>query len=1103
MKSKKTLALISALTLISTTIPVNMSMSVNAETVQIFNDTFEDGYDNWSVRGDGSIEVSTEYSHSGNSSLYISGRQKGWHGAGCSKIKELRAGKTYSFSSYVMYQEGNDYEQINMAILYKDATGTEQYKQISNANAKKGEWTQISGNYTIPSDATNVTIYFETPSNLIDFYIDDITAEGEPNIDDDVTYGYNDDFENGNDGWGSRGSETVERVSTEAHSGTYSMYTSNRKQLWNAPGANKTLQLEENGYYKFGIWVKYNDEGNNWADTHKFQLYIQYTADGKDNYVELGNAIATKGEWTYIEAKYTIPEGANNFVIYAQTGYVPDASVTDEDLMNFYIDDATCEPLEYPKIQEDIPSLNDVYSDYFKIGFATTPAELRNEAVQNIMKKHADYMTIGNELKPDSVLDQAMSQKYGDNVNPQISLKKADSALKFAEENGISVRGHVLVWHSQTPDWFFKENFSNDGDWVSKEVMTQRLENYIKNVMDTIAEEYPNVDFYAWDVVNEAYKDTGGMRDAGSNNVVNGQSAWVQVFGDDSFIDLAFEFARKYAPEGCKLFYNDYNEYIPTKRDDICEKVAELKEKGLIDGVGMQSHIKMGSPSIALYEEAIRKYANLGVEVQITELDIDQKSNSASDLSELAERYQEVFKMYKKVKDDGVNLSAVTIWGINDGNSWIGGYPLLFDDDFQAKQCFYAIADTNSQIQSTRNVNAIQDISNNPDGTFELEASSIVDDNSFKVLWFGGNIAVQITSAKDQDVTVYCNGSIKSKNLTAGETTAITFSLEDLGLTESLKVGDTLNFDIAFGDTAWNDLSYNTKTGFTNLGTITLCERPRYTSALYGTPTIDGEVDDVWSTATSIETDNYTMGNGATAKVKTLWDKDYIYVLAEVTDPKLSKSNANVYEQDTVEIFFDENNNKTSAYQGDDIQCRVNFDNEKSVTDGLSTDNFISATSITDTGYIVEFAIPSTLGGFTNNQVVGFDAQVNDDDGSGSRTSIANWSDLTGLGYTNTSNYGVLKLVGGTDEPIETTTTSTIEPTGTITSNPDELLLGDANCDGQVKSNDLLAIRRHLLHLEDLTGQALKNADANKDGDIRSNDILQIRRYLLHLVSEL
>lgn len=129
-------------------------------------------------------------------------------------------------------------------------------------------------------------------------------------------------------------------------------------------------------------------------------------------------------------------------------------------------------------------------------------------------------------------MDQALSQAYvketGDDTAPQISLNEADEMLKFAAANQIPVRGHVLVWHSQTPDWFFKENFDSDGAWVSKEKMTQRLENYIKIVMETLAKDYPDVTFYAWDVVNEAASDAGTIRPAGSNNEVNGQSAWVK-----------------------------------------------------------------------------------------------------------------------------------------------------------------------------------------------------------------------------------------------------------------------------------------------------------------------------------------------------------------------------------------------------------------------------------------------------------------------------------------------------------------------------------------------------------------------------------------------
>ena len=150
-------------------------------------------------------------------------------------------------------------------------------------------------------------------------------------------------------------------------------------------------------------------------------------------------------------------------------------------------------------------------------------------------------MTPGNELKPDCLLDQNASIANGNNINPQVKIPASTrSVLKFCEQNNLPIRGHVFVWHSQTPDWFFNEGFETNGATVSKEIMDQRMENYIKNVVDTIVAEFPNLNIYAWDVVNEAFSENGGMRQPGSNYVIDGASRWMEVYGDNSFIYKAF-----------------------------------------------------------------------------------------------------------------------------------------------------------------------------------------------------------------------------------------------------------------------------------------------------------------------------------------------------------------------------------------------------------------------------------------------------------------------------------------------------------------------------------------------------------------------------------
>ena len=491
------------------------------------------------------------------------------------------------------------------------------------------------------------------------------------------------------------------------------------------------------------------------------------------------------------------------------------------------------------------------------------------------------------------MLDLALSQKYvaetGDDTMPQISLNEADEMLKFAGENKIPVRGHVLVWHSQTPDWFFKENFDPNGEWVSKDKMTKRLENYIKTVMETLKKDYPDVEFYAWDVVNEAASDAGTIRDAGSNNEVNGQSAWVKVYGDQSYIPLAFEFAKKYAPAGCKLFYNDYNEYSPNKQAYIISDILKpLVEKNLIDGVGMQSHISMSYPTIDLYKSAMQQYADLGLEIQVTELDVSEKSNEYADQLALAQRYQDVFKMYKEMKDSGVNLSAVVLWGITDSTSWIGGYPLLFDKDYQAKPSYYAVIDTDSEVEKLQTMTAYRYDGTDADleraleiGTAQYLSTKTSSTNTyFKAAWSDENMIVRIynpavsADGKNSYVAIYGNHvdsmggfPIASQTITS-DTAYIDLkwkSYSNAGWEP--KSGSTVHLDVFNNDAAWNciDLAKSffdmmnesEPTGggaLPKCGIVTLAEQPKYAEATKTeTPiTIDGDIDAAWQMPTPL-----------------------------------------------------------------------------------------------------------------------------------------------------------------------------------------------------------------------------------------------------------
>ena len=414
---------------------------------ELMNDTFESGFGAWKGVGS-SLSLSTEQAHSGGTSLYCYDRTANWGAPRCSLTGIVAAGQSYEISASAMY-EGSGQQNMAIKMIYTDTSGTDHYEQVAAAQATAGQWVEMKGNYTIPSGATGMILYVEMPNANTDqtYYIDDVVIKGEKTeikLDDK----FESDFEDGTQSWNGRGSATAERSTTYAHSGNASLYVSGRTQLWNGSTRSVADIMEAGGYYKVGTYVLY--DGDQYSDTQKFSINLQYDYNGKENYYTIATETAKKGEWQYVGSEFTAPEGATNFYIYVQTGYT--SAPKEQDLMNFYMDDAVGERLPDPTIQDDIASLKDAYSDYFKIGCACTGSEFAQGATKDLIKKHYNSLTLGNELKPDSVLDQALSQKYvaetGDDTMPQISLNEADEMLKFAGENKIPVRGHVLVWHS-------------------------------------------------------------------------------------------------------------------------------------------------------------------------------------------------------------------------------------------------------------------------------------------------------------------------------------------------------------------------------------------------------------------------------------------------------------------------------------------------------------------------------------------------------------------------------------------------------------------------------------------------------------------------------
>lgn len=335
------------------------------------------------------------------------------------------------------------------------------------------------------------------------------------------------------------------------------------------------------------------------------------------------------------------------------------------------------------------PALKEAFEGKFYIGTALNTNQIteKDTASCKLIKEQFSAIVAENCMKSGPIQPQ----------EGVFNFALADQFVNFGEKNQMFITGHTLIWHAQAPRWFFKDSLGND---VSREILIERMRNHIYTVVGRYKGRVKG-----WDVVNEAIEDNGLYR----------KSKFYQIIGED-FIKLAFQFAYEADPDA-ELYYNDYSMAIPEKRNGVVDMVKKLREQGVkIDGIGMQGHIGLDYPDINEFKQSIEAFAALGVKVMITEMDISvlpmpdfrvgaevsanfeyqKKLNPYSEglpdsvNTAFEKRYLDFFRLFLEHRDV---ISRVTLWGVNDGNSWKNNwpvrgrtdYPLLFDRKNQAK----------------------------------------------------------------------------------------------------------------------------------------------------------------------------------------------------------------------------------------------------------------------------------------------------------------------------------------------------------------------------------------------------------------------------------
>jgi endo-1,4-beta-xylanase len=349
--------------------------------------------------------------------------------------------------------------------------------------------------------------------------------------------------------------------------------------------------------------------------------------------------------------------------------------------------------------------LKDLSADYFTFGVGingSTPDNqcLNNPAYMELSKKQFNSCTMTNLMKSCYILDQFNSQEnlINGSEEPALSFFTIDPTLKWCQENGMKMRGHTLVWHTQAPEWFFREGYKDDGEYVSREVMLVRMESYIKQLLTHVQTEYPGV-IYCWDVVNEAVDPDSADPESYfkcRTKIENAPNPWYETIGQD-YVEMAFTYARKYADSDVKLFYNDYNTFQAPKTEGIYNLAQSLKEKGLIDGIGMQGYWGIDYPPMKDIQTAIEKFAELGLEIQITELSVGVDKETDAMFEKQADKYEEIFNLLCDMDTQGggpANITNVTVFGLVDHyREGDNTNSRLFDRSYMPKPAFGKIVE--------------------------------------------------------------------------------------------------------------------------------------------------------------------------------------------------------------------------------------------------------------------------------------------------------------------------------------------------------------------------------------------------------------------------
>jgi endo-1,4-beta-xylanase len=666
--------------------------------------TFSDGgLDGWAPFGSPTLTNAAPPladPHGDALSLLITNRTASFMGPSLNllSVPNVVAGATYQISAYVLLAApDSNNPTVTLSTKTADCASSGSFGSIATSAALSSTaWTKVTGTFTfsnLPGPPTSLVLYIQSTSATDSFYIDDVTigelAPPPLNPSQQDNSGIATNFSDGGlDGWGSRsGSSTLANVVPpvlDPNGDARSLLTTGRIANYDGPQISVSDKMYVGSEYNISGWILLTPAD---GSTHIINVSLQTTLDGTTSFPGVsgypGVTVPADGAWHQISINgYTMSSAYDQgqAFLYFQT-----FPASGNDLVSFYLGDFQLSYVAPPTIQTSIPSIFQTYADLFPIGAAVDTSDLSGPHAQ-LLTRHFDSMTPGNDLKWSSV----------EATKGAFNYTNGDALVGEAVCADMKVRGQNLVWSTgeQTPSYAFGDGTNST---ANQAVVTANIQEHIQNEVQHYGSQV-----YAWDVVNEPLDPTQ------ADCLEHGP--FYQVLGA-SYLDVAFNAAAQYAPAGTKFFLNEFSTADPARLACLVKVVGELRARGVpINAIGHEMHNAINYPSPASMETAIETVHHHfpDLEQQVTELDMsvynagDTTSNYGNSIppAVLAEQgwlYKQYFDVFKRLRH---KISAVTIWGMADDDTWLDSfpvsrtdYPLPFSMGLQAKPAYWGIVD--------------------------------------------------------------------------------------------------------------------------------------------------------------------------------------------------------------------------------------------------------------------------------------------------------------------------------------------------------------------------------------------------------------------------